>query len=321
MPARRSGMAVIIARRVSPDYGRGLLLTAGGTVLVSFEALFLRLVDVDIWTVLWWRGLLLSITALTALAITRQSLEFRRLGVAGGAAILAFAGCIFSFVSAIGATTVANTLVIGSAAPLFAALLSSLFLRERTTTATWVAVTILFVGIAIIFSGSLRTSFILGDLFALAYACCLAAYYVALRRCAGDHLLSIVACGALLSAALAWPLATPDSVAPSDFWPLLVLGVVVVPVSTTLLSLGPRYLPASHVTLIMMLEIVLGPLWVWLILAEVPADFTLLGGGLILMTVVGYSYVAAQGRPASRSNLRSLSSEERKRCRRLVSNR
>jgi drug/metabolite transporter (DMT)-like permease len=219
------------------------------------------------------------------------------LGVAGLAAIVAFAAAIFSFVTAINATTVANTLVIASAAPLFAALQSWLFLQERTARTTWVAVIILFAGIAIIFSGSVRTSFIFGDLFALAYAGCLAAYYVALRRCPDDHLLSIVTCGGLLSGLLAWPLATPGAVAPTDFWLLLALGVVVVPASTVLLSLGTRYIPAPHVTLIMMLEMILGPLWVWLALSEIPDYTTVFGGVLILMTVVGHSYVAAAKQP------------------------
>jgi drug/metabolite transporter (DMT)-like permease len=181
-------------------------------------------------------------------------------------------------------------------APLFAAILSCLFLRERTTAATWVAVTMLFVGIAIIFSGSLRTSFIVGDIYALTYACCLAAYYVALRSCAGGHFLSVVAGGALLAAALAWPLASPASLAPSDFLPLLILGMVVVPASTILLSLGTRHIPAPHVTLIMMLEIVLGPFWVWVIVREVPPSATILGGILILGTIVVFSVGSAKRR-------------------------
>ncbi len=291
-----------IAPRASPEYSRGLLLTVSGTVLVSFEALFLRLVDVDIWTVIWWRGLLLGVTTLAVLAMSGRSLHVRSLGATGLAAIIAFAACVFSFVSAVNATTVANTLVIASAAPLFAALQSWLFLRERTTRATWGAVIIVFVGIAIIFSGSLRTSFIFGDLFALAYAGCLAAYYVALRRCPGDHLLSIVACGGLLSGLLAWPLAMPAAVVPGDLLPLLVLGVVIVPASTMLLSLGTRYIPAPHVTLIMMLEMVLGPFWVWFILGEIPPYITVLGGVLILMTVVGHSYASAASRPAVQSD-------------------
>jgi drug/metabolite transporter (DMT)-like permease len=274
------------------DYRRGLALTVSGTVLVSFEALFLRLVEADIWSVIWWRGILLGITTLGVIIATGRSLQVRKLSIPGMAAILAFAAAIFFFVTAINGTTVANTLVIASAAPLFAAILSWWFLQERTARTTWGATLMLFVGIAIIFSGSVQTSFIGGDVAALAYAGCLAAYYVALRRCPDDHLLSIVAFGGLLSALLVWPIASPLAASTNDLWLLLILGVMVVPASTLLLSLGTRFLPAPHITLIMMLEMILGPLWVWLALNEVPSYATLVGGVLVVTTVVGHSYVS-----------------------------
>ena len=281
-----------LARCSTNGYARGLALTVGGTLLVSFEALFLRLIAADIWTVIWWRGLLLGVTTLVVLALAGRSLQLRSLGAAGWVAVLAFATCIFFFVSAINTTTVANTLVIASAAPLFAAIQSWIFLRERMTSSTWIAVVIVLVGIAVIFSGSLQTSFIFGDLFALAYAGCLAAYYVALRRCSSDQLLSVVAYGGLVSGLLAWPMAAPAAVAPADLWLLFALGIVVVPASTLLLSLGTQYIPAPHVTLIMMLEMILGPLWVWLALSEIPAYASIVGGALILATVVCHSFAS-----------------------------
>src|SRR3546814_20148192 len=60
----------------------------------------------------------------------------------------------------------------------------------------------------------------------------------------------------------------------------LIMGLLVVPVSFALITVGPRYLPAAEVGLITLLETVLGPFWVWLVLAEYPGDRALLGGGL-----------------------------------------
>jgi drug/metabolite transporter (DMT)-like permease len=142
-----------------------------------------------------------------------------------------------------------------------------------------------------------RTDLITGDLFALLYAGCLAAYYVALRHCAPDQLLAVVAAGGLLSGLMAWPMAEPTITSFGDFWLLLGLGVIVVPASTMLLSFGTKHLPAPDITLIMMLEMLLAPLWVWLALGESPAPATVAGGILIMFTVVGHSYVAL-GRPA-----------------------
>ncbi|HET6161795.1 MAG TPA: DMT family transporter [Dongiaceae bacterium] len=280
---RQSGMGL------SRDYRKGLVLTAGGTVLASFEGLLVRLVSVDSSTVIFWRGILLGLVMLAILIATRKKLHVRSLGFPAIAAILSFAGTILFFISAINATTVASTLVIASGAPLFAALLGWLFLREKPTRATSVAVVVVFAGLAIIFSGSLATSFIVGDMLALGYALSLAGYYVALQRCPESQIPSIIAFGGILSGILVWPFASAGIGSSNDLWILLTLGVVIVPAATMLLSSGPQYMPASHVTLIMMLEIVLGPLWVWMALSETPSLTTACGGALVLATIVAHS--------------------------------
>jgi len=83
-------------------------------------------------------------------------------------------------------------------------------------------------------------------------------------------------------------------VATGDLWPLLVLGLVVVPAATLLLSLGPQFMPGSHVTLIMLLEILLGPLWVWMMFRETPSLTTAIGGALVLATVIAHSWFGAR---------------------------
>src|SRR6185369_1865730 len=284
---RQSGMGL------SRHYRKGLALTAGGTILASFEGLLVRLVGLDSWTVIFWRGILLGLVMLGFLIVTRKKLQVRSLGLPAVTAIIAFAGSILFFISAINGTTVANTLVIASAAPLFAALLGWLFLKEQPTRGTSVAVVVVFAGLAIIFSGSLTSSFIVGDMLALGYALALAGYCVALQRCPPDQIPSIVAFGGILSGLIVWPFASVgigSGIGTSnDLLILLMLGVVIVPAATMLLSSGPQYIPASHVTLIMMLEIVLGPLWVWMVLSETPSATTVGGGALVLATIVAHS--------------------------------
>jgi drug/metabolite transporter (DMT)-like permease len=96
---------------------------------------------------------------------------------------------------------------------------------------------------------------------------------------------------------LAWPLATPSAVSVDDIGLLLLLGVIVVPASTMLLSFGTKHLPAPDVTLIMMLEMLLGPLWVWLALRETPGPATVAGGFVIVLTVTGHSYFVSGRTP------------------------
>jgi drug/metabolite transporter (DMT)-like permease len=292
-----------MATELLVGYRKGLVLTLAGTMIASFEGLLVRLVGLDSWGVIFWRGLGLGLAMTAFILLTGRKVKLGKLGRQAWIAILAYAANVLFFISAINATTVANTLVIASAAPLFAAALGWLFLKERSSKETWIAVLVVLVGLAIIFWGSLSTPRILGDGLALGYAVSLAAYFVALQRCAHREVPLIVALGGFLSAILACPLASTLAVPTGDIWAVALLALVVVPSATLLLSWGPQLIPASHVTLIMLLEIGLGPLWVWLVFSEVPAGATILGGGLVLATIAVHSRLMARKsrEPAARA--------------------
>ena len=275
-------------------YRKGLALTLAGTLCASFEGLLVRLVSAESWTVIFWRGILLSLAMMGFIIWCRRPLVIRGLTRAGWIAVIAYACNVSFFISAINTTTVANTLVIASAAPLFAAAIGWMALRERPDKATSIAVAVVFLGLTVIFSGSLSTGRLAGDALALGYAVSLAAYFVALQRCPETDVFSIVALGGFLSGLVAWPLAHGIVVATGDLWPLLVLGLIVVPAATLMLSLGPQYMPGSHVTLIMLLEILLAPLWVWMMFRETPSTTTVMGGTLVLATVVAHSWLGAR---------------------------
>lgn len=296
VPRSTRGREQLVTSTALPSVAwRGLALSIAGATLISFETLLIRLVQADLWTIVWWRGVLLGATIALYVILSQRSLRsFRLQGRAEAVAVMAFAAAVFCFVAALQATTVANTLVIGSAAPFIATIFSWIFLRERPPAATWAVVIGLVAGLFLIFFDSLSTGHAAGDVFALGYASCLGAYFVALRRCRGEAFFPIIGYGGLLSAALAWPLASPGAISASDLKFLVLLGVLVVPLATMLLSRGTQHLSAPDVTLILMLETILGPLWVWLVLDETPDNATLAGGALIVATIVGHAYIAAR---------------------------
>ena len=251
----------------------------------------MRLVGLDSWTVIFWRGLLPRPRhAGLHHPDRRASSSWKASRRPGWIAVLAYAANVLFFISAINATTVANTLVIASAAPLFAATLGWLFCESGPRKETWIAVLVVLVGLAIIFSG-------------------LAQHAAHPGRRTGARLCGI-ACGLFCGAAAlrrtvtsprSWrsagscPASSPGrsrrtlAVPAGDLWAVACAGLVVVPSATLLLSSGPQFIPASHVTLIMLLEIGLGPLWVWMVFFEVPAGATVLGGALVLATIVTHS--------------------------------
>ena len=277
------------------EHLKGLLLTTTGVLVLSPDSLLVRLIETDQWTLLFWRGALiaLSLTLLTVLLSGRGALmAFRAVGVAGFYAAILFTGSTLFFISALSRTSVANTLVVISAAPLFAAILSRLLLGETVAQRTWVAILIGLSAIALIVSHSIGQSMLVGDLCALGTAICLASTFVIVRRARAVSMIPAMAVSGLMVAIIAAPWAAPTTIDRDDIGLLLLLGLVLLPVSIALITLGPRYLPAPEVSLIMLLETALGPLWVWLSLGEQPSWQALVGGGILVVTLAVHSLLA-----------------------------
>ena len=275
---------------------KGLLITFTAVVILSPDALLVRLIHCDVWTLLFWRCLLTgSMQALFLAVIYRQQFlqSFRNIGRIG----LMSAGIVttgsFFFVNALRHTAAANALIILAATPLFSSLLSWLFLRDKIARRTWIAITICFGGILLIFSGSLRSGLLVGDLLALGATLMWASNLVVLRKGKAVNMVPAHLIGNLMVVPITLLAgAQPLSVSPTDMTYLIVLGGIVLPVSFTLITIGPRYLPAPEVSLILLTETILGPIWVWLALNEVPQATTLVAGALIISTLALHTFMS-----------------------------
>jgi drug/metabolite transporter (DMT)-like permease len=116
------------------DYRAGLFLVTGSAIAFSLAGLFTRLIHLDIWTMIAWRGIFSAAGIATAiLSIERGNSwrRFRTLGLPGWLYAILGAVCMILFVAALGLTTVAHVALIYATVPLFAALLGLLLLRER----------------------------------------------------------------------------------------------------------------------------------------------------------------------------------------------
>jgi len=274
---------------LSNDHARGLALAVTGILILTPDSLFIRLITADHWSLLFWRGLMTFITLTLLLFYThgRGALaRFQAIGVPGLVVALLFAINTSLFVISIRHTAVANTLVILSAAPLFAAVFSSLFLKEHAPLRTWIATLIGIAAIALIMTDSLGAANLIGDGAALAVAITMATILSLMRYMRSNNAVPIVALsGLLLALAMLLP-SQPFSLSGSDWIYMSLLGLVVIPVAFALTLAAPRYLPAPEVGLIFLLETVLGPLLVWLVLGEEPPVATLVGGVVLVTTLV-----------------------------------
>ena len=269
---------------------KGVILCLFGIILLSPDSLLLRLIGADLWTLAFWRGGLsaIGLAVVVLLLEGREKCQQQLLRMNRHAVMVAvnFAVANIAFVFSIKNTVVANALVIMSMSPLFAAILSHFLFREPISAGTWIAAVTIFSGLSIVFFGSVQSGGVIGDLAALVTSICVAISLVLMRKHREISMVPALAWSSTLVCLAALPFATPASLSGTPLVLMLVLGLLVLPVSLAMIGLSPRYLPAPEVSLILRLEALLAPLWVWLVLGEVPSRQTLVGGSIILATLV-----------------------------------
>lgn len=292
----------------------GFWVTLAGVLALCPDTLLVRLIDTDVWTLVFWRGLLMGagLLVLYAAGAGRGWLgRILHIGWPGIGASLMFAGNAICFVVALDLTTVANTLLIVSTSPFFAALLSWIFLGERVSLRTALAILVACCGIALIFSGSLfggeQSGSLWGDVAALGTALGMAGGFVVVRRHRRVNMIPAMALGGLVAAALALPLAAPLALDGRQFGLTLAMGLLLLPVAFGLITIGPRYIPAPEVGLLLLLETVAGPLIVWAVIGEAASPEALVGGAVVVVTLAVHSLIGLrQSRRAGRRSPAAL---------------
>lgn len=268
---------------------RGVLITALGVLIISPDGLLTRLIHTDHWTLIFWRTLFLSfgMCLLANMAHPKDTWHrYKTMGKPGLIMAVLFSLGTVCFITAIKHTSVANTLIILSTTPLSAALIGLVFFREPIVLRTWCAIALVAIGVFIISSDSDSQGVTLfGDIAAVFGAFFLASGFTVVRRRPKVPIFPAISVSGLLTAIAVLPLAQPLSVTQQDLGYLIVMGVYMLPLGTALMFIGPRYVPASEVGLMLLLESVLGPTWVWLALNEAPGQSTLMGGAIILGTL------------------------------------
>ena len=275
---------------------RGIALSATGMLIISPDGLLLRLIEqAGPWDIVFHRslfsGIILGIVAF---------LRLRLGGVVVSPVLCRFTitsaflvtGSNICFVGAIVHTTVANTLVIMAAMPLFGAVLGWMMIGEKVRPRTWVSIFVAMAGVVAIFADSMGGGDWLGNSLALATALFLALNLVVLRRAPHVDILVALSLSGFVGAIAVWPVSAPLAVSGHDMVLLAVLGLVVLPAGSALFFAGTRFVPAAEVALVALLEAVLGPIWVWLGVGEAPSVQVLIGGAVVLGAVIANAALA-----------------------------
>jgi drug/metabolite transporter (DMT)-like permease len=196
-----------------------------------------------------------------------------------------------TFVAALNYTSVANVLFTQALAPVLAAVLGT-FVGEPVARRTWVAMAVAVAGVGLIVGGPNHPSF-LGVSLSLLMSISFAGVIVITRHQRQVSMAPATCLSQAIVFVCAAPFASTGSIGAQDRALLIGLGVGQIGLGLIFLTIGARLIPAAEVALITLLEIVLGPLWVWIALSEQPSATTLAGGAVVLGAVV----IQAAGQP------------------------
>jgi len=273
------------------DRALGIALVTGGTVLWSTGGLFVRLLDLDNWTMQAWRSLFGALSLLVIIAGQhgrRTAHAFRSIGFVGIVAVPVSAISMFTYVVALKLTTVANVMVVYATVPFIAAAVAFIWNGERSHRRTIVASAIALIGVGIMMGSATRGGDLAGNALSLVMTLAFSILLVMARRYLSLSMAPINALAAGLCALVCWPLMPGISVSSRELVILAAFGTVTMGLSYLLFLTGGRRIPSGEAGLIGLLEVVLGPLWVWLGFGEVPARSAIIGGTLVLGAVVWY---------------------------------
>jgi len=288
------------ARFRGPAVGSAMALGAG--LIWSFGAVTARLADgADAFQYLLWRsiGIIAVIEGWRALRGRRfHMLAAFTSGPRMHLANLCLLAASLGFIYAVKTTSAATAAFLGSTTPLFGVFTARVFLGERANWRTMTAIAVAFVGLFIMLSNNLEAGNLFGDIGAIAAAVGFAAYTTVVRSdpdrdwspvLPGYGLMMIVICGVLIVSK-----GEPLVPASSDIaWALLHGGLFIV-AGTTLYNGASKSVPASAMTVFAQSEMVLVPIWAFLVLAERPSTPTMIGGTIILAAVVGKAVLDAR---------------------------
>lgn len=271
---------------------KGIVLVAASALIWSSGGLIVRSIrDADSWTIVFWRSLTAAAFLLALIIWERRGRSWAAIAGMGWPGLVvaaSFACASISLVVALRLTSVADVLIIMSAAPMIAAILGRVFLHERVSGLTILTIIATFAGIALIVGKGLaswRAESLLGDAFAFMIAISYSVAIVVTRHNSHVPMTPAVFTGVVIACLVAIPFATPWSISLHDAPLLVSFGAFQLGLGLAAFTAGARLIPAAHTALLGTLEPVLGPLWVWLFVSETPSLAALAGGVLVLASI------------------------------------
>jgi drug/metabolite transporter (DMT)-like permease len=269
---------------------RGVLLVLIATVLWSLAGLFARLLaHLDVWTVMGWRALLgaASIAAVGLIEWRSGRLD-NPLGFGALSPLVALLAmiAISAYTASVMTTTIADVMVIYATMPFVAAAMGFLVNGEQVSARTLVASSLALIGILIMVASGLGSGRLLGQALSMLMTLAFAGMIVLQRRQPSASIIIVNCLGAIGSGIFGLANSPLQSISLQDFAILFVFGLTTIGLAFVLFMEGAKFIPSAEAGLISLLDVVLGPLWVFIAFGENPGLATLLGGAIVLGAAV-----------------------------------
>jgi len=275
---------------------KGLLIAFFGILILTPDAVLVRLADSNSWTVLFWRGLFFAAGIIVILLITYRSKAVNELINIGKEGVLiglltGLGGT--SFILAIHYTSIAKTLVIISISPIMVAIVSLIMLKEKPALYTWISMIIVFIGIYIVMSGDRSGMNFMGNLFALTSVILGGFSFTLLRKYKNVNMVPAMAVNGFAIAIIGFIVADSLVLSTQSMLYIFSSGMVLA-ISFSLITIAPRYIPAPEVAMFFPLGTVLGTLLAWIVLKEQPSSNALIGGSIVIITLFLHGWYSAK---------------------------
>ena len=275
-----------------------LSLSFGGLIVKSFEG-------ATLWQILFWRSLFFALTVLTFLIITYKSKVLKSFydsglpGFIGGLILsIGFCGYVFAMYN----TTVANTNFIISLQILFLAIFGFFFLKEKINLITLISIILAMSGVLLMVGNSLSPGELSGNLAAFTMPITFAVLIMIVRKFPSVDMVPAQFVAGISSCLIGLSLSPTIMISPHDIFLGFLAGFFQIGFGFIFITIGARTTPSAMVGIIMLSESVLGPIWAFLFVNEIPSLYGLIGGAIILFAVLLQFYTLLKKPKAIVSN-------------------
>ena len=264
----------------------GFCLSWGGFIIRSFE-------EASIWQILFLRSFFFLLALIAFLFVTYKKNTFNIIKESGLPGLLG--GFIMSlsfiaFIVAMSNTSVANVVFIISTQTMFLAIFGYFYLKEKLSLVSSASIFLAMSGIIIMVGDSISSGSLFGNVVALAIPINFAILVMIIRKNTKVDMVPAIFYSGIFSLIYGFFLAESFEFTKHDLWMGFLLGVPQLAVSFICITIGSRTVESATVGILMLMETLCAPLWVWLFLNEIPPISVFIGGAVIISAIILKSF-------------------------------